>query len=553
MKKESLILSKALHFLICKIKEIEKKVVNIFSSSYQGTFLLGVSSVLVSPPFYFLPSLSFVMPILWMAIKKEKLFKTAFCKIYLFYGGHMLGVFYWFLVPMVIDTRYWLIIPFAALVVALFIPLISMPFFMLCTFAIRKISNVFIEYLIISISWFAADWARAHLLCGGMPWYTSGVSFSSSAGMLRIAGYFHQWQLDLIMAFIISLPYLSNVINNKDKRSKSFVIISVLPFLLMYLLPSYRGYQDSNKKDSNSNYIESKYSKNNFNIYGLQGGIHQKLIYKATYSHHYRDVIFSNYVQNWQRMIEEQNIINIPNYNRESWKYNNIIAIPEGVVVFYDMRNSENIFHEISSSFSIDSGNNVILFPSIVARETEEDELVFENAITGINQDGKLLYLQAKKYLVPFGEYIPIRKVMPDWLESIVGIGDLSPAEDRNFANHLVYNGLRIATVICYEIAFDHKLKDKDGNSPDIIISLANDSWIGRSLGLYQHLAFAKLRAAILRVPVFHVVNNGPSALIDKNGRVIYRTNFNSLDLLSGKIIRKVDNGKNGKKYILKQ
>ena len=95
------------------------------------------------------------------------------------------------------------------------------------------------------------------------------------------------------------------------------------------------------------------------------------------------------------------------------------------------------------------------------------------------------------------------------------------------FLLNRLQNRIKYIPVICYEVIFYWKLLNKKNINNDIIINITNDTWFGKFLGPYQHLYLTKLRAAEFNKPVLRVSNNGISAIIDNNGKVINFTKLN--------------------------
>ena len=79
----------------------------------------------------------------------------------------------------------------------------------------------------------------------------------------------------------------------------------------------------------------------------------------------------------------------------------------------------------------------------------------------------------------------------------------------------------KFGLAICYEIIFPDILKKEIKKGAKWIAVLTNDSWYGKSLGPYQHLSLARLKAIEFHRPIARSALTGISALIDANGRVI--------------------------------
>jgi len=141
------------------------------------------------------------------------------------------------------------------------------------------------------------------------------------------------------------------------------------------------------------------------------------------------------------------------------------------------------------------------------------------NSLVAVDDAARLVAAYDKFHLVPFGEYVPWRSVLP--LDKITpGALDFSAGPGPRT---LDLPGLPpVGPLICYEVIFPAAVTDP-ARRPRWLLNVTNDAWYGRTSGPYQHFATARLRAVEEGLPVVRVANNGISGVIDAHGRVTAR------------------------------
>lgn len=124
-----------------------------------------------------------------------------------------------------------------------------------------------------------------------------------------------------------------------------------------------------------------------------------------------------------------------------------------------------------------------------------------------------------KSHLVPFGEYIPLRRWLPDWLRPIANtIGTFEPGSGPEVIS---LPGLPdFGAIICYEAIFPHRIINPQ-KRPQWVINPTNDGWYGDSFGPRQHLTATRLRAAEDGITIVRAANNGISAVISPYGTIL--------------------------------
>jgi apolipoprotein N-acyltransferase len=147
---------------------------------------------------------------------------------------------------------------------------------------------------------------------------------------------------------------------------------------------------------------------------------------------------------------------------------------------------------------------------------------------------GKIVAFYDKTHLVPFGEYLPLARILnPLGVSHLVpGVWDVGAGPRR-----LVAPGLpAMAPLICYEAIFPGDATPKNGERPQFLLNLTNDGWFGKTSGPYQHFAQARLRAIEEGLPLVRVANTGISAIVDPFGRILNELPLGAEGIIDGRL-----------------
>ena len=152
----------------------------------------------------------------------------------------------------------------------------------------------------------------------------------------------------------------------------------------------------------------------------------------------------------------------------------------------------------------------------LVGIPSNTDAHHYYNSVIGL---GRASGSYQKRRLVPFGEYVPLER----WLRGAIGFFDLpmsafSAGAAQQRPIHL--GTVQIATAICYEIAYADLLAH-DARDANMLLTISNDTWFGKSIGPHQHLQIARMRALENAKPLLRVTNDGITAIISPRGKVL--------------------------------
>lgn len=165
------------------------------------------------------------------------------------------------------------------------------------------------------------------------------------------------------------------------------------------------------------------------------------------------------------------------------------------------------------------AGPGTVLMSGTVDLEIREGMAAgARNSVTALDSGGGIAASYAKAHLVPYGEYLPMRKLLtPLGLSRLVpGDIDFWPGPGPRTLELGAWG--RPGVQICYEIIFSGQVADR-ANRPQFLFNPSNDGWFG-AWGPPQHLAQARLRAIEEGLPVLRATTTGISAVIEPSGAV---------------------------------
>lgn len=133
-----------------------------------------------------------------------------------------------------------------------------------------------------------------------------------------------------------------------------------------------------------------------------------------------------------------------------------------------------------------------------------------------------------KSHLVPFGEYVPLRRMLFFARKLTRAAGNFVPGATEDIAplSFRDATGARVSfgVLICYEDIFPEVARLETARGAELLVNITNDAWYGRTSAPFQHASMAVFRAIESRRSVVRAAQTGVSAFVDPTGRVRART-----------------------------
>jgi apolipoprotein N-acyltransferase len=147
--------------------------------------------------------------------------------------------------------------------------------------------------------------------------------------------------------------------------------------------------------------------------------------------------------------------------------------------------------------------------------------------------DGRTAAVYRKMHLVPFGEFVPLKRLLFFVAPIVESVSDFSPGEEPVV---MPLGTNRLSTAICYEVVYPDLIATFVGRGSQLLTTITNDAWYGHSSAPYQHFWMATIRAVEQGRYLARSANTGISGIVDPYGRVITMTRIFERAVLTGEV-----------------
>ncbi len=160
-----------------------------------------------------------------------------------------------------------------------------------------------------------------------------------------------------------------------------------------------------------------------------------------------------------------------------------------------------------------------LLLNTVWSDAPEDPSAPYYNSALLVTANGPVLPPYHKLRLVPFGEYVPLAKLLRS-------IGPVSRAVPGSFTPgerpvEIPLRGHLLGGAVCYEVVYPWILRAHVRAGADVLFTITNDAWYGAAGAQPQHFEAAVFRAIETGRPLLRAAVTGISGWIDDRGRVL--------------------------------
>jgi apolipoprotein N-acyltransferase len=142
--------------------------------------------------------------------------------------------------------------------------------------------------------------------------------------------------------------------------------------------------------------------------------------------------------------------------------------------------------------------------------------------------DGVTVGHYDKIKLVPFGEYVPLRKMLFFAKKLVHAVGEFQFGTRETPLVGKLHYGM----AICYEIVFPRVVAQQVRSGGDVLVTITNDAWYDGTSAPLQHLNMARMRAVEADRYLLRAGTTGISAFVDPDGRLLQSLEMNRQGIL---------------------
>lgn len=401
---------------------------------------------------------------------------------------HFLLLLYWIVIVL---GKYgglpWYFSVPALLLLALYMSLYFSLFAMLTQTLLTAFPAITALWLLPAL-WVGLDWLRS-VLFTGFPWMDLGYALYKMPVLIQVADLIGHHGVTYLIVFINTLLFLL-VSTRPAKRN--------LPLLLVpaCLLTGAVGvYSQLRQSEIDEQQISGETPRMTIGI--VQGNIDQSVKWSPSHQ--------TATVQTYESLSNSLMTSRPPS----------LIVWPETALPFYPLSGDH-----MAPLKKLVAGRDLALLtgaPWYEVLDRTTKKVKFFNSALLLQPDGEFHGKYYKTHLVPFGEYVPLKRFLPFLAPLVEAVGDFSVG---TIEHPLHWQDARAGVLICFESVFPEFSRQWVKTGANLLINLTNDAWYGKSSAPYHSLAMAVFRAVETRRSLIRSANTGISAFVGPSGTI---------------------------------
>lgn len=345
--------------------------------------------------------------------------------------------------------------------------------------------------LILPSAWVALEFLRGHLFTG-FPWVLVGYTQASYLPLIQVADTTGVWGVSFaVLAVNAAVSFVAGHFLRKEDGRPPLLPAAVAAALVLSIA-SY-GFVRMKAVD------EEVRSWSGIKIGIAQGAIDQSIKWDDRYQESTIDIY-----RGLTALASEQ--------------LARLVIWPETALPFY--YEPDQIENGPLGELARSTGSYILTgSPSYTYNPVLNTVRYFNSAFL-LSSSGETVGRYDKSHLVPFGEYVPLRGILPI-KKLTAGVGDFTEGPGPV---PISFEGGGIGVLVCFESIFPEIARGQVKAGATVLANLTNDAWFGYTSAPYQHFQMSVLRAVENKSFLVRSANTGISGFIDPNGRVRNRT-----------------------------
>ena len=337
------------------------------------------------------------------------------------------------------------------------------------------------------VVWVGLDWLRSWLFTG-FPWQDLGYSQYKSPLLIQVADLCGHHGVTFLIIMTNGLLTLA-LVNLPEKffrpaRPRMATISALLLLLLAggYSLNRYRQIE------------QEMAAAETIKVAVIQGNIDQG----DKWLPHLQETTLQKYLELSRRELKTP----APS----------LVVWPETAMPFYLSESTELLGLE---AMTASAGINILTGAPHRSKDLGQGTTKYFNSAFLINDKGILAGRYDKEHLVPYGEYVPLKKAFFFLGPLVQAVADFSPGTNLQ---PIPCRNTKLGALICFESIFPELARSQTEAGAGLLVNLTNDAWYGRTSAPWQHLSMAVFRAVENRRSLARSANTGVSGFIDPLG-----------------------------------